>query len=108
MARRAAGQRNDGDNRGRRSRSSEAIMSKVWSRFGRMLDNPEFDLEELIAAVFDEFRQGKPSDEIKDKINKDYGDKLPHALNREDPYDLIRYAAAKGRINFVPTTKPDL
>jgi DNA-binding transcriptional regulator LsrR (DeoR family) len=62
----------------------------------------------LIAAVFDEFRTGKSSDKIKDVINSRYGNRLPRELNREDPYDLIRYAAAKGRIGFVPTTKPDL
>jgi hypothetical protein len=89
--------------RGRKPRALGDVVDKVNRRFGIDVERERVGAVELAARVVDLMREGCPMQQIAQRLNKEHAQQLGFSLNREDPYDLLRYAARTDRLRFAPT-----
>lgn len=68
------------------------------------LQKPPHDRDAIEALVCTEFCKGRRLSEIRDRVERDCG--VP--LTREAPYEILRVAAAAGRLSYTGSLAPEL
>jgi hypothetical protein len=84
--------------RARRTESrSKKAKTGIESAFSTIGAQAALDRDELVAIICNEFCRGQRVGDIQKVVKENYG----LDLTREQPYDIVRWAAVNGRLQYL-------